>query len=90
MLHHVCGKGNSGSRKRKQPESFEESIEVLTLLIEAKNVAQARMLRTNSKAARKDIKQVQRAVKRAVDKASEVWIKQGGHGRRSSSEGWEN
>ena len=61
--------------KRRQPERFEESAEVLTPLIETKNEAHNRMLRTNSQAARKEFRQQQRTVNRAVDKAKEEWIR---------------
>ena len=64
-----------GRRKRKQPEWFEENVEVLMPLIEEKNDAHKRMLATNSVKARKEFRQQQRKVKRAVDQAREHWIR---------------
>ena len=64
-----------GRGKRKQPEWFEESLEVLMPLIEAKNDAHKRMLATKSVKARKEFRQQQRKVKRAVDQAREYWIR---------------
>lgn len=64
-----------GRGKRKQPEWFEENVEELGVLIAVKNEAHARMLRTNSVAARKEFRRQQRTVKRAVDKAKEEWIR---------------
>ena len=51
-----CGSGreDSGLGKRRQPEWLEKSAEVLTQLVEAKNEAHSKMLRTNSQAARKE------------------------------------
>ena len=60
-----------GRGKRKQPEWFEESSELLVPLIEAKNEAQLKALRSNTTANRKIFRRHQRAVKAAVDKAKE-------------------
>ncbi len=43
-------------------------------LFAAKNEARVKMLRCNSVAARKEFRQQQRMVKKAVDKAKEEWI----------------
>ena len=44
-------------------------------LIEVKNEAYSRMLRTNSAAAKREFRKRQWMVKRAVDKAREDWIR---------------
>ena len=64
-----------GRGEKKQPEWFEESAELLIPLIERKNEAHSRALKTNSVAARKEFRHRQREVKRAVDKAREQWNK---------------
>ena len=43
--------------KRKQPEWFEENVEVLMALIKEKNDAHKKMLATNSVKARKEFRQ---------------------------------
>ena len=60
-----------GRGKRKQPEWFEENVEVLIPLIEEKNDAHKRMLATNS-VARKEFRQQQQKMKKAVD---QVWTR---------------
>ena len=64
-----------GRGKRKQPEWFEENQEELMALIELKNKAYSKMLAVNSIAARREFRQQQRNVKKAVDTAKEEWIR---------------
>ena len=54
---------------------FEENQEELMALIEMKNKAHSRMLAVNSIAAKKEFRQQQRNVKKAVDRAKEKWIR---------------
>lgn len=63
-----------GRGRRKHPEWFEESLETLMPLVEAKNRAHQRALQSNMTADRKEFRRHQRLVKRAVDKAKEDWI----------------
>ena len=63
-----------GRGRRRQPEWFEESSELLVPLIKAKNKAHLNALRSNTVANRKEFRRHQRSVKRAVDKAREEWI----------------
>ena len=61
-------------RGRRHPEWFEESSETLVPLVEVKNRAHLRALRSNTAADRKEFRRQQRIVKRAVDEAKEEWI----------------
>ena len=63
-----------GRGRKKQPEWFEESAEVLASLIAAKNEAYAAYLRSNTQAKKKEFKRHQRTVKKAIDKAKEEWV----------------
>ena len=63
-----------GRGRRKQPEWFEESTEVLVPLVKAKNDAYATYLRENNQARKTEFRRHQRAVKRVVDKAKEEWV----------------
>ena len=63
-----------GRGRKRQPEWFEENEGELDPLIAAKNEARVKMLGCNSVAARKEFRQQQRIVKKAVDKAKEEWI----------------
>ena len=63
-----------GRVKRKQPDWFEDSEELLTPLIKAKNDAHLRMIQCNTSANRKEYWNHQRKVKIAVDNAKEEWI----------------
>ncbi|XP_062515789.1 uncharacterized protein LOC134191212 [Corticium candelabrum] len=65
----VLGKG-----RRKQPERFRESYDILIPLVEAKNRALQRALQSNTTVNQKEFKRQQRLMKRAVDKAKEDWI----------------
>ena len=60
-----------GRGRRKQPEWFEENADVLTPLIAAKNEAHSAYLRSNTQATKKEFRQHQRTVKKAIDKAKE-------------------
>ena len=64
-----------GRGKRKQPEWFEENQDELMELIEMKNKAHVRMLAVKTVGAKKEFRQQQRKVKKAVDRAKEVWIR---------------
>ena len=61
--------------RKKQPEWFEESAELLTPLIAAKNEAYAAYLRSNTQAKKKEFRRNQRTVKKAIDKAKEEWVR---------------
>ena len=61
--------------KRKQPEWFVENAEELKPLIEKKNEAHERLIATNSAEAKREFRQRQRLVQRAVDRAWEDWIR---------------
>ena len=63
-----------GRGRRKQPEWFEETADVLEPLIKAKNEAYAVCLTDNSPDKKRLFRQHQRAVKKAVDKAKEQWV----------------
>ena len=63
-----------GCGKRRQPEWFEDNVEKLTPLIDAKNAAYDRLLGSDSAGARRAFEQAQRRVKKAVDRAKEDWI----------------
>ena len=63
-----------GRGKRKQPDWFEDSEELLPPLIKAKDDAHLRMIQCNTLANRKEFRRHQRKVKVAVDNAKEEWI----------------
>ena len=63
-----------GRGKRKQPDWFEENMEMLSPLIKAKNDAHLTLLHSSTSANRKEFRRHQRVVKAAVDKAKEDWI----------------
>ena len=63
-----------GRGRRKQPEWFEENADFLTPLIAAKNEAHSAYLRSNTQAKKKEFRQHQRTVKKAIDKAKEEWV----------------
>ena len=63
-----------GRGKRRQPEWFEDNVEKLTPLIDAKNAAYDGLLGSDSAGARRVFRQAQRRVKKAVDRAKEDWI----------------
>ena len=63
-----------GRGKRKQPDWFEDSEELLSPLIKAKDDAHLRMIQCNTSANRKEFRRHQRKVKVAVDNAKEEWI----------------
>ena len=63
-----------GRGRRRHPEWFEENSETLLPLVEVKNRAHLRALRSNTAADRKEFRRQQRIVKRAVDEAKEEWI----------------
>ena len=61
--------------KRKQPEWLEENVEVLMPQIQEKGDAHKRMLVTNSVKARKECRQQQQKVKKAVNQTRKHWIR---------------
>ena len=63
-----------GRGKRKQPDWFEDSEELLSPLIKAKDDAHLRMIQCNTSANWKEFRRHQRKVKVAVDNAKEEWI----------------
>ena len=63
-----------GHGKQRQPEWFEDNIQTLTPLINAKNAAHNRMLNSNSAGARRAFRQSQWLVKKAVDEVKENCI----------------
>ena len=63
-----------GRRKQKQPEWFEESMNILTPLIDNKDKAHRKAIQTNSAADKEEFRRQQRLVKKAVDKAKEEWM----------------
>ena len=63
-----------GGGKRKQPDWFEEHMEMLTPLIKAKIDAHLTLLHFSTSANRKEFRRHQRVVKPVVDKAKVDWI----------------
>ena len=60
-----------GRGRKKQPEWFEESAEVLIPLTAAKNEAYAAYLRSNTQDKKKEFRRHERTAKKAIDKAKE-------------------
>ena len=69
LAEKVAGKG-----KRKQPNRFEDSEELLAPLIKAKNDAHLSMIQCNTSTNQKEFRRHQRKVKVAVNNAKEEWI----------------
>lgn len=70
----TAAKETIGRGKRKQPEWFTDSKDVLAPLIEEKNRAFERFLQSSSSRAKNEFRKLQRKVKKAVDKARDQWI----------------
>ena len=60
--------------KRKPPDWFEDSEELLSPLIKDKDDAHLRMIQCNTSASQMEFRRHQRKVKVAVDNANEEWI----------------
>ena len=77
-----------GRWKRKQPDWFEDSEELLSPLIKDKDDAHLRMIQCNTSANQMEFRRHQRKVKVAVDNANEEWTcrvaKEGGNCKK----GW--
>ena len=63
-----------GPRQRRQPDWFKASETVLLPLIDIKNSAGDVMLQKNTASSRKNFRQTQREVEKAVRSAKETWI----------------
>ena len=63
-----------GMERKKQPNWFLEASDTLSPLLEAKNAAHMKMLKTNTTANQKAFQKHQRIVKKAVDVAKEEWV----------------
>ena len=62
-----------GRWKRKQPDWYEDSEELLSPLIKGKDDAHLRMIQCNTSANQMELRRHQRKVKVAVDNANEEW-----------------
>ena len=83
-----------GRGKRKQPGWLEDSEELMSPLIKAKDDAHLRMIQCNTSANRKKFRRHQRKVKVLVDNAKEEWIyrvaKEEGAGRKDGCTRWKS
>ena len=70
----TAAESSLGRSRKRQPEWFQEKADILSPLIEAKNIARNKMLADNSRAKRQCFRRHQRKVKEAVDTAKEDWI----------------
>ena len=83
-----------GRGKRKQPDWFEDSEELLSPLIKAKDDAHLRIIQCTTSANRKEFRRHQRKVKIAVDNAKKEWIcrvaKEGKAARKDGCTRWKS
>ena len=64
-----------GRGRKKQPDWFVESADILQLLLDAKKRSHDKVLQANNTVNRREFRKHQRIVKCAVDAAKEEWIR---------------
>ena len=83
-----------GREKRKQPDWFEDSEDLLSPLIKAKDDAHLRIIQCNTSANQKEFRRHLRRVKVAVDNTKEEWIcrvaKEGEAARKDGGTRWKS
>ena len=63
-----------GRARKRQPDWFLYATDTLMLLVAAKRRAHCRFLHDHNTSSKKEFRQHQRTVKKAVDEAKEAWI----------------